>query len=111
LNATHYTWQGENLILHCYFQPKAANDEIVGIHGDRLKIRITAPPVDGKANDHIIKWFSKLFKVPKGDIEIVQSELGRHKTLRIRSPKVLPREVLPKAVVPDKALPEQIAHI
>lgn len=94
MTAEHYTWQGENLILHCHFQPKAANDEIVGIHGDRLKIRITAPPVDGKANDHIIKWFSKLFKVPKGDIEILQGELGRQKTLLIRSPKVVPKELL-----------------
>lgn len=86
------------MILHCYFQPKAASDEIVGIHGDRLKIRITAPPVDGKANDHIIKWFSKLFKIPKGDIEILQGELGRHKTLRICSPKVVPKEVLSEPI-------------
>jgi uncharacterized protein (TIGR00251 family) len=103
------------LILHCYFQPKAASDEIVGIHGDRLKIRITAPPVDGKANDHIIKWFSKLFKVPKGDIEILQGELGRQKTLRIRSPNVLPKEVLTEKVLTKDVLtaedsPEQIAR-
>lgn len=89
----YYSWQGEDLILHCQFQPKAASDEIVGIHGDRLKIRITAPPVDGKANEHIIKWFSKLFKVPKSDIEILQGELGRQKTLRIRSPKIVPAEI------------------
>lgn len=89
----HYRWQGEDLILHCQFQPKAASDEIVGIHGDRLKIRITAPPVDGKANEHIIKWFSKLFKVPKSDIEILQGELGRQKTLRIHSPKTLPAAI------------------
>jgi len=105
LSTAHYSWQGENLILHCHFQPKAASDEIVGSHGDRLKIRITAPPVDGKANEHIIKWFSKLFKVPKGDIEILQGELGRQKTLRIRSPKALPKEVLCENV-----LPKQIAH-
>ena len=92
--ANHYSWQGQDLLLHCQFQPKAANDEIVGLHGDRLKIRITAPPVDGKANDHIIKWFSKLFKVPKGNIAIVQGELGRLKSLRITHPKVLPPELL-----------------
>lgn len=88
--ASHYSWQGEDLILHCHLQPKAASDEIVGVHGDRLKLRITAPPVDGKANDHIIKWFSKLFKVPKNDIEILQGELSRQKTLRIKQPKLIP---------------------
>ncbi len=86
----HYSWQGEDLILHCHLQPKAATDDIVGIHGDRLKIRITAPPVDGKANEHIIKWFSKLFKVPKSHIEILQGDLARQKTFRITQPKVLP---------------------
>ncbi len=88
--ASHYSWQGQDLLLHCQFQPKAANDEIVGLHGERLKIRITAPPVDGKANDHIIKWFSKLFKVPKGDITIVRGELGREKSILIKQPKILP---------------------
>lgn len=88
--ATHYSWQGENLILHCQIQPKASCDEIVGIHGDRLKIRITAPPIDGKANEHLIKMFSKLCKVPKGNIEILQGELGRQKTLRIQAPTLLP---------------------
>jgi len=86
----HYSWQGKDLILRCHLQPKASSDEIVGIHGDRLKLRITAPPIDGKANEHIVKWLSKLFGVPKSDIEILQGELGRQKTLRIRSPKILP---------------------
>jgi uncharacterized protein len=86
----HYHWQGDDLILHCHLQPKASSDEIVGIHGDRLKLRITAPPVDGKANEHLIKWFSKIFKVPKGDIAILQGELGRQKTLRIKQPQLLP---------------------
>ena len=99
-NGNYFTWQGEDLILHCHLQPKAASDEIVGVHGDRLKIRITAPPVDGKANEHIIKWFSKLFKVPKGDIEILQGELGRQKTLRIRAPRVIPQGVIPTDVLP-----------
>lgn len=91
--ATHYLWQGKDLILYCHMQPKAASDEIVGVHDGRLKIRITAPPVDGKANQHIINWFSKLFKVPKSDINIVHGELGRQKTLRIHNPKNLPEHV------------------
>ena len=87
---SHYLWQGEDLILRCHVQPKAAGDAIIGIHDQRLKIRITAPPVDGKANEHLIKWLGKLFNVPKSHIEILQGESGRHKTLRIKKPKQLP---------------------
>ena len=90
--ASHYRWQGEDLILHCQLQPKASGDDIVGVHGDRLKIRITAPPVDGKANEYLIKWLSKQFRVPKGNIKILQGELGRHKTLGIHAPRHLPEE-------------------
>ena len=88
----HYTWQGENLILYWHLQPKASSDAIVGIHGDRLKVRITAPPIDGKANEHLVKWLGKLFKVPKSDIDILQGELGRQKTLLIKQPKQIPVE-------------------
>jgi uncharacterized protein (TIGR00251 family) len=87
---THYRWQGDDLILHCHLQPKAATDEIVGLHGDRLKLRITAPPVDGKANAHLLQWLSKLFRVPKSHISIVQGELGRQKTVLIRAPELIP---------------------
>lgn len=88
--ALHYAWRGQDLILHCHLQPKAASDDIVGIHGDRLKLRITAPPLDGKANKHLIKWLSQLFQVPRDHIEILQGELGRQKTLLIRTPQRLP---------------------
>ena len=91
---SHFQWQGEDLILHCHFQPKSSADEIVGLHNERLKIRTTAPPVDGKANEHIIKWFSKLFKVPKKQIEIVRGDLGRDKTIRIKSPQFVPESCL-----------------
>ena len=49
----HYRWQEGCLLLRCRLQPRASKDEIVGLQGDRLKIRITSPPVDGKANQQI----------------------------------------------------------
>lgn len=88
----HYQWQGDDLLLHCQLQPRASKNEIVGIHDSRLKIRITAPPVDGKANQHLIGLTSKWFGTPRGEISIVRGETGRQKTLLIKSPCRLPEE-------------------
>ncbi|MDQ2190389.1 DUF167 family protein YggU [Vibrio anguillarum] len=87
-------WQeGEDLILKLYIQPKASRDSIVGLHDEELKIAITAPPVDGKANAHLTKFLAKQFKVAKGLIEIEKGELGRHKQVRIHSPQVIPQPI------------------
>lgn len=87
-------WQeGEDLILKLYIQPKASRDSIVGLHGEEIKIAITAPPVDGKANAHLTKFLAKQFKVAKGLIEIEKGELGRHKQVRIHSPQVIPQPI------------------
>lgn len=80
----------DDLVLKLYIQPKASRDTIVGQHGDELKIAITAPPVDGKANTHLIKFLSKLFKIAKSGIKIEKGELGRHKQVRICSPSQIP---------------------
>lgn len=88
-----YRWQGDALLLSCHLQPKASADEFVGAHGDRLKIRITAPPVDGKANAHLIAFLATSFGVAKQAVTIERGDTGRQKTVRIVSPAVLP-EVL-----------------
>ncbi len=88
----HYQWQDGKLLLQCQLQPRASKNEIVGIQGDRLKIRITAPPVDGMANQHLIALMSKWFGTPKSAISIVRGETGRQKTLCIDNPAKLPEE-------------------
>ena len=81
---------GDDLWLDLLIQPKASRDQIQGWHGEELKIAITAPPVDGQANAHLIKFLAKQFKVAKSQIVIHKGELGRHKTVRITSPQQLP---------------------
>ncbi|MBE8715639.1 DUF167 family protein [Cellvibrio polysaccharolyticus] len=89
---THYQWQGSDLLLRCHLQPKASNDGVAGLHGDRIKLRITAPPVDGKANAHLVQWLGKLFQVPKSRVTILQGESGRSKNILIQAPAFIPAE-------------------
>lgn len=83
----------EGLRLKIILQPKASKDQIVGLHDDELKIMITAPPVDGQANAHLLKFLSKTFKVPKSSIVLEKGELNRHKQVWIPSPKLIPSEI------------------
>lgn len=78
------------MILDVHVQPRAAKDEIVGTHGDRLKIRIVAPPVDGKANRHLIGFLAEVFQVAKRDVVLLAGETGRDKRFRILAPKQVP---------------------
>ncbi|EHH1181994.1 YggU family protein [Vibrio vulnificus] len=84
---------GEDVVLRLYIQPKASRDKILGLHGDELKIAITAPPIDGKANGHLTKLLGKWFKVAKNLVTIEKGELGRHKQVRVHAPQQIPDEV------------------
>ena len=66
--------------------PRASKDAIQGVMGDALKVRIQAPPVEGKANAHLVKFLSKHWGIPRANIEILSGETGRNKRLRISSP-------------------------
>ena len=85
-----YAWDGQALVLNVHVQPRAGKDEIAGLHGDRLKIRIKAPPVDGKANRHLIEFLADVFGVAKRDVVLLAGETGRDKRFKISSPKRWP---------------------
>jgi uncharacterized protein (TIGR00251 family) len=74
------------IILTVRVVPRASRDGIQGVLGDALKIRIMAPPVEGKANTYLVKFLSKLWKVPRANIAILSGETGRNKRLRISNP-------------------------
>jgi uncharacterized protein len=64
-------------------QPKASRTEIVGDAGDFVKLRVAAPPVDGAANEEIVRWLSKMLKMPKTNIEIIHGDRSRKKVVLI----------------------------
>lgn len=83
----------EGLVLRLYIQPKASRDNIIGLHGDELKVAITAPPVDGKANAHLVKYLAKQFRVAKSQVILEKGETGRHKQVKILHPQSIPTDV------------------
>ena len=85
-----YSWTDDRLTLNVRVQPRASKDEIVGIQGNYLKIRITAPPVDGKANDHLIRFLAREFALPRARITLLSGEGMREKRLLLLAPGRLP---------------------
>ena len=71
------------LFINIHLQPRASKNEIVGIHGDSIKVRLTSPPVEGAANSHVIEFFAKRLGVQRSKITILSGEKSRHKTLKI----------------------------
>jgi uncharacterized protein (TIGR00251 family) len=93
LAAPWYQWDGADLLLSVHIQPKASRDSIGGIYGERLKIRITAPPVEGRANEHLLKYLAGTFGVPRRQVTLLAGEAGRSKRIRIERPTRLPADL------------------
>lgn len=64
-------------------QPNSSKNQIVGLHGERLKVKIQSPPVDGKANECLIEYFSDILNTAKSRVHLVRGETSREKTLFI----------------------------
>ena len=73
------TVNDDGLVLRLYIQPKASRDSIVGLHGDEVKVAITAPPVDGQANSHLVKFLGKQFRVAKSQVAVSYTHLDVYK--------------------------------
>ena len=65
-------------------QPRARKSEVIGVHDGRLKVKVSAPPVDGAANEELIKVFAKLLSVPKSKIEILSGEKSKQKVIQVK---------------------------
>ncbi|CAK0773144.1 DUF167 domain-containing protein YggU (modular protein) [Gammaproteobacteria bacterium] len=83
-------WEGENLKLRTHVQPGARSDEIVGLHGDALKIRLAAPALEGRANARLLRFVADLFSVPLQQVTLVRGVSGRSKQICVHSPRDVP---------------------
>ena len=71
-------------VLSVYVQPKASTTECVGIHGDALKIRVAAPPVDSAANDELMRFLARRLSIPSTSVQIHSGASGRHKRVLVK---------------------------
>ncbi len=74
----------EGITFHVKVIPRAKRNEIVGAEGDAVKIRLHAPPVDGRANERLIEFLAEVLDLARAQIEIVRGETSRHKVVRVR---------------------------
>jgi uncharacterized protein (TIGR00251 family) len=85
---------GEITTLTLHIQPGAKRSELAGLHGEALKIRLAAPPVEGRANEALLKFIAGLFDVPVRQVELKQGGQSRHKVVAITGSKVEPESLL-----------------
>ena len=74
--------------LDVWVQPRASRDELAGVQGDALKLRVAAPPVDGEANEAVVRLLAKATGLPRSALEIVRGQSGRRKTVRLQGLEV-----------------------
>ncbi len=75
---------GDEVRLAVRVQPRARSNGIVGLHGSALKIRLTAPPVEGAANEALLDLLADVLRIPRGAIRIVSGATSRDKVVAIR---------------------------
>ncbi len=79
-------WQESNgaVTFSVKVVPRASKNQIAGMEGDAVKIRLTAPPVEGKANAALVRFLAETLGVSRAQIEIVTGHASRHKVVRVR---------------------------
>ena len=88
-----YRWDGPDLLLKLKLQPRSSRDGFAGLQNDRLRVRVTAPPVDGKANSHLLTWLARQFDVAKSSITIESGHSSPLKRVRVRKPGRIPDNI------------------
>ncbi|HYT96357.1 MAG TPA: DUF167 family protein [Casimicrobiaceae bacterium] len=86
-------WRRESegaITLTLHVQPGAGRSEFAGLHGDALKLRLGAPPLEGKANAELIRFLADTFGVPQRNVLLLRGETSRAKIVRVIAPRKMP---------------------
>lgn len=83
-------WDGDTLILEIRLQPRAGGDAVVGIENGRLRIRVSAAPVDGAANAGMIALLAKELGVAKSRVQLLAGARARNKRVAVDAPRRRP---------------------
>jgi uncharacterized protein (TIGR00251 family) len=89
-----YRRNGETVVLTVYVQPGTKRSEITGLHGDALKIKLAAQPIEGRANEALLKFIAESFAVPLRNTELKQGGKSRRKVVAVTGSKVDPESLL-----------------
>ncbi len=79
----------EYLIINVKVEPRSSRSGIVGPYGDSIKVKLTSPPVEGKANKELIEILSKEFGIAKKDVEIISGQSSKNKTVKLRGARMI----------------------
>lgn len=90
-----YRWSDSQLILNIRVVPRSKQDGIAGVYGDCLRVRVAAPPVDGRANTRLVEFLAGEFGVPKRAVNLLAGESGQRKRVAITDPRRLPSGIKP----------------
>jgi uncharacterized protein (TIGR00251 family) len=74
----------EGVCIRLKVNPRSGKDQLLDLRSETIRVKLTAPPVEGEANRALIKFIARLCRVPKADVEIVSGEKSRQKTILIR---------------------------
>ncbi len=83
MSAVKVQHRGGSVQFAVHVQPRASRSEVAGVHGDALKVRLLAPPVDGAANEALVDFLADLFAVARRAIRIVSGATSRSKVVEI----------------------------
>ncbi|MCP5173921.1 MAG: YggU family protein [Moraxellaceae bacterium] len=84
----------EGYVLNLHIQPNAKSTEWTGLYGDALKLRLQAPPVDGKANEALCAFLAEIFAVKRHSVVLLSGQSSRHKRILIKQVTALPLPII-----------------